>query len=382
MAAIVAIIGGLVAGGTAYYNSEQGKKAAEKAAAAEQEAARNASANSAAAQGQARSDSAPYANVGQRALYTLADLMGQRVNEAAPSYFGDAPVKPTDEAYQQAVANMEYYNKEIPGWAKDLGITGDKLNNILQNSTDYGALGAGGGFIGMEAGKTYGLLKSLQDNGEPRGNSDMLSKLLTDRAKQQSVIGAYTNFGQTQATYEQNKKAYEDWQARQSAPNSAQFGSLTKQFSTEDFYNNQDPAYAIRMAENIKGLDRSAAARGNLFSGAQAKALGRFTQDYASNEYANAYNRYTQNQADIYNKYANLAGIGQTAVQQVNSLGANSAANQGYYLMQGGNAAGQGYLNAQQARASGYTGMANSLNAGLTNYLTYQQTNSKAKGVA
>lgn len=43
------------------------------------------------------------------------------------------------------------------------------------------------------------------------------------------------------------------------------------------------------MAEGNKAIERSAAARGGLNSGATLKALSRYNQDSASNEYTNAY---------------------------------------------------------------------------------------------
>jgi hypothetical protein len=54
----------------------------------------------------------------------------------------------------------------------------------------------------------------------------------------------------------------------------------------------QDPGYAFRMSEGMKGLERSAAARGGLLSGGTLKGIQRFGQDLASQEYQNAFNRY------------------------------------------------------------------------------------------
>src|SRR5512137_1325257 len=44
----------------------------------------------------------------------------------------------------------------------------------------------------------------------------------------------------------------------------------------------QDPGYAFRLSEGQKALDRSAAARGGLISGATGKALTRYGQDMGS----------------------------------------------------------------------------------------------------
>jgi hypothetical protein len=55
---------------------------------------------------------------------------------------------------------------------------------------------------------------------------------------------------------------------------------------------NTDPGYGFRFAEGMKGLERSAAARGGLLSGATLKGITRYGQDMGSQEYQNAFNRY------------------------------------------------------------------------------------------
>jgi len=52
-----------------------------------------------------------------------------------------------------------------------------------------------------------------------------------------------------------------------------------------------DPGYQFRMDQGIQGLDRSAAARGRLFSGGHSTDLLNYNQGLASQEYGNFYNR-------------------------------------------------------------------------------------------
>lgn len=112
----------------------------------------------------------------------------------------------------------------------------------------------------------------------------------------------------------------------------------------------QDPGYAFRLSEGMKALERSAAARGGLLSGGTMRAAQRFGQDLASQEYQNAYNRaLTQ-----YNTTAALAGIGQTASNQMAGYAGQMGANVGNLMLQGAN-----------ARASGYIGTANAISQGL-----------------
>jgi hypothetical protein len=88
-------------------------------------------------------------------------------------------------------------------------------------------------------------------------------------------------------------------------------GNLVRPFAESDF--KADPGYGFRMKEGMQALDRSAAARGGLLSGATLKGAERFGQDIASNEYNNAYNRYVGNQATQRNALASLTGFAPTA---------------------------------------------------------------------
>jgi hypothetical protein len=113
-----------------------------------------------------------------------------------------------------------------------------------------------------------------------------------------------------------------------------------------------DPSYQFRLGEGMKALERQAAARGGLISGGALKAAQRYGQDYASQEFGNAYNR-----------LAAMAGIGQTATGAMGNAAGTFGAN-----------AGQNYMGAANARASGYVGGANALTGGLNQYLNYTQS--------
>jgi hypothetical protein len=123
-----------------------------------------------------------------------------------------------------------------------------------------------------------------------------------------------------------------------------------------------DPGYAFRMSEGMKGLERSAAARGGLLSGATLKGIQRFGQDLGSQEYQNAFNRYQAERQAQLNPLQSLAGVGQTTSQQLGQAGTQMAGNVGN-LMTGGAA----------ARASGYVGGANALTGALNTGLNYYQ---------
>jgi hypothetical protein len=124
------------------------------------------------------------------------------------------------------------------------------------------------------------------------------------------------------------------------------YGSAARNFGMSDF--EQDPGYAFRMSEGLKALDRTAAARGGMLSGAALKGSQRYGQDLASQEYQNAYNRYQTNRANQLNPLQSLAGQGQTTANTLGAAGQNYATS-----------AGEAYMGAGNARASGYMGSAN-----------------------
>jgi hypothetical protein len=129
-----------------------------------------------------------------------------------------------------------------------------------------------------------------------------------------------------------------------------------------------DPGYAFRMSEGQKALERSAAARGMQLSGAMLKGTQRFGQDLASQEYTNAFNRYQTERAAKLQPLQALAGIGQSATNQVTNAGQNYATNAGDMMTSGA-----------AARASGYVGGANALNSALgsagNSYMSGQMLN-------
>lgn len=123
-----------------------------------------------------------------------------------------------------------------------------------------------------------------------------------------------------------------------------------------------DPGYGFRMSEGMKALERSAAARGGLLSGATMKGIQRFGQDLGSQEYQNAFNRYQAERQARLQPLQSLAGVGQTTAQQIGQAGMQAAQNIGETQMSGA-----------AARASGYVGGANALTGALGTYLNYSQ---------
>ena len=127
-----------------------------------------------------------------------------------------------------------------------------------------------------------------------------------------------------------------------------------------------DPGYQFRLSEGLKAMERGAAARGGLQSGAALKAAQRYGQEYAAGEYQNAFNRYQAERQAQLGPLQSLAGVGQTTAQSLGTQASNLGANLGQTYLTGGMGAGQ-------ARASGYLGQANALTSALGTGLNYYQ---------
>jgi hypothetical protein len=128
---------------------------------------------------------------------------------------------------------------------------------------------------------------------------------------------------------------------------------MTRSFTASDFV--KDPGYDFRMQEGAKALERSAAARGGLMGGAAGKAMARYGQDYASNEYQNVYNRFNQDRDQRFNKLSSLINVGQNSATQTGNFAQNYANNAGQAMMAGGDAQAA----SQIAQGNAWTGAIN-----------------------
>lgn len=143
-------------------------------------------------------------------------------------------------------------------------------------------------------------------------------------------------------------------------PNAANYGAGMKPFDASQLY--EDPGYQFRLDEGLKALDRTAASRGGLLSGGAIKAGQRYAQDFASNEYTNAFNRYWNERNQLLNPLQSLLGQAQTTAQNLGTAGANYATNAGNAMMAGANARASGYVGGANALTNALSGAVNSYN--------------------
>lgn len=142
--------------------------------------------------------------------------------------------------------------------------------------------------------------------------------------------------------YDQTRKDLNPWrETGERALGDMESGDFVKSLE-------MDPGFQFRMNEGIKALEASAAARGGLNSGRTLKDLTRFSQDYASQEYGNAYNR-------EFNRLSQLAGFGGSGLGMTVQSGQNYANNVSNNQVAMGNAAASANI-AQANRTAGFLG--------------------------
>ena len=136
----------------------------------------------------------------------------------------------------------------------------------------------------------------------------------------------------------------------------ADYGSLTRNFSMDDYLSNKDPGYQFGLDTGMNALNASNAATGGLHSGAALKAAQRYGVDYGSTKYNDAYNRWSSNRSNVYNMLSGQSAAGQAS--------ANNTAAAGNAFATGGGAA-MGNIGA--ANASGYMGSSNAYSNAIGN---------------
>ena len=172
-------------------------------------------------------------------------------------------------------------------------------------------------------------------------------------ADTQSAASRYAaDLGQKQ--YEQTREDQLPWmQAGERA-----LGTLEEMMANkptmEDF---EMSDYASFMRdEGLKGIEAKSRAGGYYNTGATSREMLDYSQNVAGRDYDNYLNQYYQS----LNPYMSMSGMGQQQVNTMGQMGAQNAAQQGNYAMQGANAEAQGII----GKANANVGLAQNL-AGL-----------------
>jgi hypothetical protein len=150
----------------------------------------------------------------------------------------------------------------------------------------------------------------------------------SQKAADKAIAQQNLNYDRTAANLNPYINAGNDALSRLGALNNGDYSSF-----------HASPDYQFSLTEGLKGLDRSAAARGSLYSGGHSADVLNYAQGLADQNY-NSY----------YSKLSQLAGMGQNAASNLGSIGAGQAGSIGSYLM--GNAANQASYGYDAANAN------------------------------
>jgi len=313
MPIVTAAIGGLGAA-TSIFGASQGAGAAEDAAKKQEQAALMSRADQLRLMQQQRKDARPYIDSGYNALNQLNYLMG----------LGDPTEYAQTQDYFDADKYRAYRIKEMT----------DEVNKQFAKNPDKAAK--------IIAKRTERINANLADP--------------TD---------AWQNYRKrlSEGTATQNADIWRKREPMQGGPQGEGYGFLQQRFNNDLF--EKDPGYQFRMDEGARAVDASAAARQGLLSGAAMKAMQRYGQGYASNEYGNAYNRFTGDQQNMYNRLAGIAGTGQQQMNTTAQMRQNAMNNASNYMQDAAAAQASGIMGANNARQSAYGYIGNALMGGL-----------------
>lgn len=137
---------------------------------------------------------------------------------------------------------------------------------------------------------------------------------------------------------------------------------FTKQFGANDLNANLAPNWKFQLDQGLGAIKNQASVGSGMLSGNTLRGINDYAQNFAGNAYQQAYNNFTANQSNIFNRLSTIAGLGSASNQQ---------------SAQAATAAGQGIGAAQQAagaaQAAGTVGSANAMTGGLNNAMGWYQ---------
>jgi hypothetical protein len=235
---------------------------------------------------------------------------------------------------------------------------------ILGGGMALGGLGgagaAGGGAAGAGGGMTLGSIGlGLGSIGTSLYGANQAKKGMNaqieagDRAAALEAQSAANQLKLQREIWEKQQADYKPY-LEQGTYGINTLGALMRPNADTSAILKNDPSYQFRLKQGQQALDRSSAARGMGYSGAQMKAAQDYGQGMASTEFQNYYNR-----------LAGLAQGGQQAAGSMANAGSNYATNASNTFGNLSNAQ-TGILGQQaNARASGYAANANAITGGL-----------------
>ena len=210
------------------------------------------------------------------------------------------------------------------------------------------------------------------------GGSALLGYMGSRKQAKAAESASQLQYEATSDAAKQQREMLDILNAQQKPYREAGYGALnqintmlpqfTKEFTSADLIKNLDPSYQFMLQQGLGATGQAM----NVGGGGSNVDLARqrFAQEYAKTGAQQAFTNYQNQQSNIYNRLASLAGIGQTAQSQTNTLGTNTANALSQLGIGGASALGAGQVGAANAMAGAYGGIGNALT--LSSLLTPQ----------
>jgi hypothetical protein len=210
------------------------------------------------------------------------------------------------------------------------------------------------------------------------GGSAVLGFLGSKKQAKAAESASQLQYQSTQDAAKQQREMFDILNAQQAPYRESGYSALnkintmlpqfTKEFTSADLIRNLDPSYQFMLQQGLGATGQAM----NVGGGGSNVDLARqrFAQEYAKTGAQQAFNNYQSQQSNIYNRLSNLAGIGQAAQSQANTLGSNTANALSQLGIGGASALGAGQVGAANAMAGAYGGIGNALT--LSQLLTPQ----------
>jgi hypothetical protein len=230
--------------------------------------------------------------------------------------------------------------------------------------------GAAGFLIGGPAGAVKGAtlgasIGGAADQSSAIQEASATSAAAADRAAELQRQSAQESLALQRRMYEEGvarQQPYYQAGVNALAQLTGRTGAMPAAFQYRPEQLTTDPGYGFRLQEGLKALERSAAARGGLLGGGTGRALTRYGQEMASQEYGNAFNRalteynaLRARESEEYNRLSGIAGTGGTTAQQINAAGQQYGTQAGNMLT--GLATNLGNIGLNQAQIAGQAGI-------------------------
>jgi len=298
------------------------------------------------------------------ALNAAGTLLGSAANQSGISNARDAITQ--GSATANTALNKAYtdaQNLNVAG-RTDLANNYANLNTNLNNTiaAQVGAYDKANIGINANAVKQLGLLASTYGDQKTQAANNALALNAT-------YDKTLSNMGKVYDQQVAFQQPYQDVGAAGSQGLIDNQDYLTRQFNAADLNSNLAPNYAFQLQQGQMANQRAANMGGGSIGGNALQGLQKYTQDYASGAYQNAFTNFQNQRQNIYSTLAGMANIGTTSGGQLASLGNTLGGNLGSLSSNlGGNLTSNtgNLLAAGNAYGSNTSGVTNNLNSVLS----------------